>query len=242
MASEAQPGPQRRMGRPPRIDRERILAAAREVEAHQLNMPGLAAALGVTTAALYHYFPNKQALVDELADETLGGVELPSPRAVGWREWLDALATAFREICVRNPAVMSSHQSAAIRGAASRVLDDSLEVLLRDGFSREEAFAAHDAALACASYGAVVNAAMESARMSGPSAVRDLVEASSGELRHKDDIVALMGDQDELVRFRRSLDLVLDGIAARRPPGGSNAPGARLPRPLGRRSRAPRAS
>jgi AcrR family transcriptional regulator len=189
--------------------------AARGMDADQLNMPALGAELGVSTAALYHYFPSKQALVDALADEALADVELPSPADAGWREWLDGLATAFRDMCLLNPALMSAHQTAPIRGAASRVLDDSLEVLLRDGFSREDALAAHDAVLACASYGAVVNAAMESARTSGSAAVRDLVAASAGELRHKDDIVALMGE-DELTRFRRSLDLVLDGIAARR--------------------------
>ncbi|MFF0145223.1 hypothetical protein ATK36_4787 [Amycolatopsis sulphurea] len=43
-------------GRPSRIDRAAILAAAGELPAADLTMPALARQLGVATSARYHYF------------------------------------------------------------------------------------------------------------------------------------------------------------------------------------------
>ena len=80
------PSPSRpRRGRPdpaqPRLSREAILAAARQVRdggGGPVGMRSTAAVLGVDPMALYHYFPNKQALLDALVAQAFAPLdELP---------------------------------------------------------------------------------------------------------------------------------------------------------------------
>ena len=56
------------------------------VEGEQANMNDVAAAAGVARATVYRYFPNRQALLDELAQVGLDGAE------AGWSARIDEVA------------------------------------------------------------------------------------------------------------------------------------------------------
>src|SRR5690606_30810222 len=72
--------PARRQGRPPTLPdaRARILDQAAELFARRgyenSSVGELAAALGVSKAALYHYFPTKQDIFDSIIVEVLQGL------------------------------------------------------------------------------------------------------------------------------------------------------------------------
>ncbi|WP_223198543.1 TetR/AcrR family transcriptional regulator C-terminal domain-containing protein [Solihabitans fulvus] len=73
----------------------------------KLSMRRLGAALGVEAMTLYHYVPNKDALLDGLVERVVELVEWPAPaQGTPWQEWLRALAVDFRAVLLRHPAVV----------------------------------------------------------------------------------------------------------------------------------------
>jgi len=67
-----------------------------------VTMQALSAKLGLTTMAVYRYFPNKEALYDAIIDAGMGLP--PSPRAAGsWRAEVVAWARAKREMMCARP-------------------------------------------------------------------------------------------------------------------------------------------
>lgn len=92
-----EPGSGRRRGRPPRIDRARIVAAATASDPATLTMAGVAAELGVAPSALYRWVADREALLDlvaaDVADRVLPGWE---PDADTWRAWLTDWAHRLR--------------------------------------------------------------------------------------------------------------------------------------------------
>lgn len=85
----------------PGLSPERIVdAAARVADASGLtgvSMRTVARELGVEAMSLYHHVPNKEALLDALADWVFDRIPLPDP-SLPWREaltrrWVDARAT-----------------------------------------------------------------------------------------------------------------------------------------------------
>lgn len=78
--SSVSPARRGRPGRPPTLEapRERILAAASDLFARSgyenSSIADLAGALGVSKAAIYHYYPTKQDIYDAIILETLQGL------------------------------------------------------------------------------------------------------------------------------------------------------------------------
>ncbi len=68
-----------------------------------LSMRRLALELGVFPTALYHYVPNKDALVRGVVEVVLAEVELSDYENLGWQERLRSLARAFRGIAYHHP-------------------------------------------------------------------------------------------------------------------------------------------
>lgn len=70
----------KRMGRPPTVDnpRQRILDEAAKLFAEKgyetSSLSELAAAMGISKAAVYHYFDTKQQIYDAIIIDTLGGM------------------------------------------------------------------------------------------------------------------------------------------------------------------------
>ncbi|MER6082815.1 TetR/AcrR family transcriptional regulator C-terminal domain-containing protein [Streptomyces sp. NPDC001833] len=63
----------------------------------------LAGELGVEVMSLYNHVPNKDALLDGVAEALLGGVDLSGADAGTWQERARAYAAAFRAAALRHP-------------------------------------------------------------------------------------------------------------------------------------------
>lgn len=89
------------------LDRAAILAAAVELVDRQglagLNMRALAQTLDVGTMSLYHYVPNKDALLDGIVESLMHEIELPAPSDGSWDQRALRMARSLREVALRHP-------------------------------------------------------------------------------------------------------------------------------------------
>lgn len=89
------------------LSRERIVRAAIELiereGADGLSMRRVAAELGAAVMSLYNHVPNKAALLDAVAAEILGGMEVADDPATPWTERARALIRAYRKIAHDHP-------------------------------------------------------------------------------------------------------------------------------------------
>jgi AcrR family transcriptional regulator len=104
-----------------------LAAAAEQFAAHGFegaSLRAVAAAAGVSPAALYHYFPSKEALMEALMDEVLSKPAEASARAA-------AAATDLR-------GLLRGLGGGFMRSASTRKGRDRLEVLLLAAHQRQE--------------------------------------------------------------------------------------------------------
>jgi AcrR family transcriptional regulator len=96
------------MGRPARIDRAQVLAAALaladELGLEALTMARLAERLGVTPMALYRHVANKAGLLDGVVELLLTEFP-PPPEELSWPDRLTMLAGHIRASARRHPTV-----------------------------------------------------------------------------------------------------------------------------------------
>lgn len=81
------------LGRPARLNRDAIVAAALDCDLRTLTMRELAAHLGVSHSALYRWVPDRDGLLDLISDvmvERILPTSEPTPET--WRDWLHDLA------------------------------------------------------------------------------------------------------------------------------------------------------
>jgi AcrR family transcriptional regulator len=96
------PGPpppgQIQRGRPAKLSREQIVAAALELNLDTLTVRELAARLGVSHGALYRWVPGRDELLDLISEVIVERI-LPAdePQAGQWRAWLRRLAWAMHD-------------------------------------------------------------------------------------------------------------------------------------------------
>jgi TetR/AcrR family transcriptional regulator, tetracycline repressor protein len=134
--------PRATRGRPPRISREQIVAAARSVAAKGLTMQAVADALGVSRKALHYYVGDREGLLTlmvlDLFDRQVNGVELPNDG--DWRNVLRAYAVAFRDGLIEVGAVTDFTQLRGVSVEAALALADRvLDALLTAGLDPESA-------------------------------------------------------------------------------------------------------
>lgn len=127
-------------GRPPVLDRERIVEAASSIGIAQFTMQAVAKRLGVTDAALYHHFRSREELVRAVVDVMMGEAPFPTGPDRPWRDWLANLAASLR-------ALLRAHPGAAAFAAASgptspeqmRLVARTIGVLMGAGFDARQA-------------------------------------------------------------------------------------------------------
>ncbi|MGX6449275.1 TetR/AcrR family transcriptional regulator, partial [Patulibacter sp. S7RM1-6] len=98
-----------RAGRPSRISREAIVAAASEVVERDgpdaLTMRGLARTLGVSPMALYHHVSDRDELLVLVLDASIDAVELPAPDPDP-TERIVATAARLRDVLDAHPWIV----------------------------------------------------------------------------------------------------------------------------------------
>jgi AcrR family transcriptional regulator len=134
------------------LSRERIVAAAAAVAdgagVAAVSMRSVAKALGVEAMSLYHHVPNKDALLDDLADWVFERIELPEMGDT-WRDALTSRARSARLVLTAHPWALGMLESRPNPGPALlRHHDRLIGVLMTNGFSSAlatHAFSAIDA-------------------------------------------------------------------------------------------------
>jgi AcrR family transcriptional regulator len=159
-SSEPTVAPPKR-GRPPRINRSVIAAAANELGLEGLTLKGVADHLGVSVAALYHYVSGKDELLRIAAEESTRAIPLPVDHGQNWAQWLFEWAEYNRAVFSSQPGLLAQYLEGAIEPEVMvRTLDDILAVLVREGFSVENANRAFQLVVSCA-LGTVVGSMWE---------------------------------------------------------------------------------
>jgi AcrR family transcriptional regulator len=133
---------ERARGRPARISKELIVAAAHSLSLGALTMQGVADALGVTRKALHYYVGDREGLLTlvtlDLFEREVGKVELPA--GDDWRAVLRAYAIAFRDGLIQVGTATEFTQLRGIGASAALALADRvLDALLGAGLDPDAA-------------------------------------------------------------------------------------------------------
>jgi AcrR family transcriptional regulator len=142
----------RRRGRPPKLSRPAILAAAMTLidrdGAEALTMRSLAGALGVEAMSLYRHVDSKEALLDGVAEQLMSEIE---PRGVSsdWAEAVRGFASSVRGLAREHPqAFMLLGMRALDSASALQPVEDLLASLRAGGFTPARTVAAYRAVAA----------------------------------------------------------------------------------------------
>ncbi|MFJ9615981.1 TetR/AcrR family transcriptional regulator C-terminal domain-containing protein [Streptomyces noursei] len=120
---------------------DKVLEAALEVVdrdgIEKLSMRRLGAELGVEAMTLYHYLPNKAALLDGLVERVVATVRPSFDGPAGeWPQHLRAFAVAFRDELLRHPGVIVLIATRPARSpAALKAVEDTAAALGRAGIA-----------------------------------------------------------------------------------------------------------
>ncbi|MQY29299.1 TetR/AcrR family transcriptional regulator C-terminal domain-containing protein [Nocardia aurantia] len=136
------PAGARGRGRPSKINRDRIVAAARELAPEKLTMQAVADSLGVDRKALNYYVCDREGLLELVAldafESEIGRVDLPAH--ADWRQVLRSYATATKEAFTRVGVLISYVRFDGVTDtAALRVVERIVESLTAAGFDVDDA-------------------------------------------------------------------------------------------------------
>jgi TetR/AcrR family tetracycline transcriptional repressor len=133
----------------PQISRDRVLEAAltlvdREGLA-ELSMRKLGAELGIEAMSVYHYFPNKDAVLDGLVEgavfRTLSSQSVLDAPSMLWTDRLRALARSLRHEMLQHPKMMSLIATRPVMTQQSLHAAESIAAALcQSGFTPQQAF------------------------------------------------------------------------------------------------------
>lgn len=133
-------GPQRALTEEQIVDA--ALALVNEGGTAAMSVRGIAARVGVAPNAVYTYFPDKAAVEKGVVERLLGEVRAAAPPRDGetWRDGIEALAVALREVLGRHPGAVPLTIGGPIDGPHALALGERLLVLLDlAGLSPEDA-------------------------------------------------------------------------------------------------------
>jgi TetR/AcrR family tetracycline transcriptional repressor len=130
----------RRRGRPPRINRDRIVAVARAMDPAAITMQAVAEELGVDRKTLNYHVSDRDGLLELVALETFQ-LEISEARmpAGDWRAATRAFAYGIRDGMVRTGALFEYVRVPATGGlSAFAPAERYAEILLAAGFTEEQ--------------------------------------------------------------------------------------------------------
>jgi AcrR family transcriptional regulator len=221
VASGAPVHQRRKVGRPPKLNRQMIAEAAHEVGLTGLTMKAVADRLGVSVPGLYHHVDGKEDLLRLTAEYSAARLELPEDRRQHWAVWLYEWAHYNRDAFVEQPELLKQFIEGAIgadRTAAT--YEKVLTRLVHEGFSATDAARAYFTVSQYA-VGAAINAIREArATAEGrPMLVefhRVLALSSPGDFPHLRALVAEMTTNPDDDGFVDGLRTILRGLAESR--------------------------
>lgn len=214
------------MARPATLSRERIVQAAVTLAerdgAEALTVRSLGAALGCDPSALYRHFGDVHELHRAVGDHFLAGVDVrPRPRE-RWRSAVRRLCIELRRVQLRQPRLAAFVRAAPTRmGNELNITEALLRELRRGGLAP---------ASAARAYHALIELTVGSAAIDATLAAADDESRATTYQRWRDDYAALPAEHHPSIagvaahlytgtaddRFEEALDLLLDGLAARR--------------------------
>jgi AcrR family transcriptional regulator len=164
------------------LTRERILTCALSLIDRDgldaLSMRRLGSELGVEAMSLYNHVPNKDALLEGVAEIALGEIELPPVQNEDWAASLKVACMSFRDVLLAHPHIIPLVAGRSeVTPAGYRPVELSLGILKQAGFPPDVMLMAHWLLV-----GYTIGHA--SLQNSNPMAQPDLV-AEQIELRHK---------------------------------------------------------
>ncbi|MDI2124674.1 TetR/AcrR family transcriptional regulator [Yinghuangia seranimata] len=131
----------RRPGRPPLINRRKIINAALELDAagRALSMQAVADRLGVPRGTLYHHVADREEMVALVAvarlEEAFDEAWMP-PRDADWRTWVSAFAHVMRDALIAHGTPVDHVLLEGVTGARQLAqVERVLEAMVRDGFT-----------------------------------------------------------------------------------------------------------
>ena len=192
-----------RRGPEPRISRDAVLAAARDLPRERLSMRALGKELGVTHGALYRYFPDLNAVLVALAADVAESMAPPS-EDLPWDEWLRQTARSIRRVVREHPEIGTPATWPVAVPVMQRLITEALKVLTRT-------FGAADALLALSVVSRFADgfARSELAGNRGTAPLSAELEAALRETGLLDEPDAAI---DAEAAFERELGIVLAGI------------------------------
>ncbi len=210
--------PSRQPGKRAGLTTESVIAAAMAAYSRKgasaLSIRSVAAELAVAPNALYSHVESKDALIGEVIDRILGGIDAPQAD-MNWREAIRLLMIRSRAVLLQHPTLMPEFVARPARGAnALRLGEVTLRFLEIGGVTGAAAVSALRVLLVYT----IGFAAQESPRATDPD------EAT----RHEESVRAFSSDRrrplsnaaaEQLAQhpgdaiFETGLDWLLDGIA-----------------------------
>jgi AcrR family transcriptional regulator len=197
-----------------------IAEAAHDLGLEGLTLKAVADHLGVSVAALYHHVSGKDDLMRVAAEESTRAIPLPVDRGQHWAQWLLDWANYNRAVFTAQPGLLGQYLEGAIQPeSVVQNLEAILSVLVREGFSVQDANAAYELVTSCA-LGAVVGARWESAsaRDDADLAARYRRIVDAAPKRQLTYVRRLLNPKSVARRptFNERIETVLRGIAAER--------------------------
>jgi AcrR family transcriptional regulator len=205
------------------LSRERIITAAIDViereGADAVSMRRIAAELGCGVMSLYNHVPNKAALLDDVAERVMSGIEFTAAPGTSWEEQVRAQARAFRAITRRYPrSTMVVVSRPATSATGLRPIENALATL------REAGFGGTDAVLIMRAFvgfilGSLlrevgVTPALGDARANYAIQVSERLTLDPGEFPQVTSLSAELAHRDPDADFEFGLDLLVHAIGA----------------------------
>jgi AcrR family transcriptional regulator len=145
-AAKAAPAPQPRVGRPPSLNTQAIIAAALEIGLDKVSFKQLAARLGVNVATIYRYVRNRNELLRLSAFQLTLSRRLPDQEHAHWSQLAMRYAEEMFESFMHEPELVGELLKGSIGPHVEiDVLDQFLGAMSRYGFSPEEGLLLHRA-------------------------------------------------------------------------------------------------
>ena len=194
------------------------LAILKSEGAAAVTMRRVAAALDTGPASLYVYVSGREGLLQAMQDRTIAAIKLESPDPGRWRAQLHSLLERSYRALTAHPGIAATALASPLTTESALLLQENLlAILLAGGLDAQDAAWAADIFAALVTHAAIEDdlRRADPQELAGqlhqlftglPASQFPLIAAYAGQL--------VAGTSAE--RFRFAIDVVIDGLLARR--------------------------